>query len=277
MNIDSHQHFWSYDPQRDAWITSEMAVLQRDFMPDDLLPELKANHIAGCVAVQVDQSEEGTEFLLGLAESRDFIKGVVGWVDLCSPRVAERLEYFARSPKLRGFRHIVQSEPDDRFLLRPDFCRGAGLLKQFGFTYDILIYPRQLPAALEFVAKFPDQRLIVDHMAKPLIRTKEIEPWAASMRQLAQSANLYCKVSGLVTEADWKRWQPEDFTPYLDVVFEAFGPRRLLFGSDWPVCQVAANYAQVKGLIEMYTNQLAPQEKERIFGLNAIEFYGLNS
>jgi L-fuconolactonase len=275
MRIDSHQHFWRYQAQRDAWITEDMSALRRDFMPGDLLPELQGNAMEGCVAVQVGQTEEETLFLLNLAHRCSQIKGVVGWIDLRAPNLAQRLEYFSQFKKLRGFRHIVQSEPDDRFLLREDFCRGIGTLRRFGFTYDILVYPKQLDAVIEFAEKFPDQPFVLDHLAKPSIRTTELEPWAAKMKLLAKRSNVYCKVSGLVTEANWKGWRPQDFIPYLDIVFGAFGPDRLMFGSDWPVCLLAASYRQVVGLIEDYLKALPPDQRENILGRNAISFYGL--
>jgi L-fuconolactonase len=275
MLIDSHQHFWQYDPGRHGWITDEMSSIRRDFLPEHLLPELQANNIDGCIAVQVDQSENETSFLLELATRHPLIKGVVGWVDLCSPTVGRRLEHFSQFEKLRGFRHIAQSEPDERFLVRKDFLDGVRRLAQFKFCYDILIYPHQLPAAIELVEKFPDQRFVLDHLAKPYIRSRKLEPWSLQMRSLAANRNAYCKVSGMVTEANWKHWRSEDFEPYLDVIFEAFGPDRLMFGSDWPVCLVAASYSQVKGLLENYVGALPIEDQEKIFGLNAISFYGL--
>lgn len=275
MNIDSHQHFWHYNPQRDRWITDEMSILKRDFLPEHLIGELHANQVQGCVVVQADQSENETEFLLHLAQHHSTIRGVVGWLDLSSPKLPDRLTHFAQFKKLRGLRHIVQSEPDDRFLLRPDFCRGVATLKNFNLTFDILIYPRQLPAAIEFVGKFPDQKFILDHMAKPSIRTKEIDSWAKQIRALASLRNVYCKVSGLVTEANWANWQPNDFYPYLDIAFETFGFDRLMFGSDWPVCLLAATYRQVRDLLVNYAARLGTGVQEKIFGLNAIQFYGL--
>jgi L-fuconolactonase len=273
--IDAHQHFWLFDPRRDSWITAAMAALKRDFLPHDLFPLLKHSGVDGSVAVQTDQSELETLFLLELASRHEEIKGVVGWVDLCSPDVSERLQYFRQFGKLCGFRHIVQSEPDDRFLLRADFCRGIQALGEYDFAYDILIYPRQLPAALELVAAFPHQKFVIDHMAKPLIRKGELEPWSHHMRQLAQSRNVYCKVSGLLTEANWHQWQASDFVPYLDVVFDAFGANRLLLGSDWPVCLLSGSYQDTQSIIENYARQLSGAERNAIFGLNAIQFYGL--
>jgi L-fuconolactonase len=273
MRIDAHQHFWRYNANRDRWITDEMAALKKDFLPEHLIPELRASSIQGCIAVQTDQSEAETDFLLDLAERHEVIQGVVGWVDMCAGNVAERLERFARFPKLCGFRHIAQAEPNG-FLLREDFLRGISCLGDFGFTYDVLIYEKQLPAAIELVSRFPDQLFVLDHIAKPLIRERRYLPWGRFVKMLAENPNVYCKISGLVTEADWKQWRASEFKPYLDVVFEAFGVERLMFGSDWPVCLLAAGYKQVVELIADYTRDLAPAEREKIFGLNAVHFYG---
>jgi L-fuconolactonase len=277
MVIDAHQHFWRFNPVRDAWITVEMSAIRRDFLPEDLVPELDANAVDATIAVQADQSEAETKFLLGLAEGNQRIAGVVGWVDLQSPEVEKRLEHFARFGKLRGVRHVVQAEADDRFLVRPEFVRGVGRLKEFGLTYDILIYPRQLPAAIELVAKLPEQKFVVDHLAKPEIRAGKIEPWAGQIREIAANPKVYCKLSGMVTEADWKSWKPKEFGSYFDVVFDAFGAQRVIFGSDWPVCLVAATYAQVKRIVESYIDHHQTNNRESIFGLNAIDFYNLRS
>jgi L-fuconolactonase len=277
MKIDSHQHFWKYDPVRDSWITDAMQVLKRDFLPDELVAELDANGIDASIAVQADQSENETLFLHDLAERTERIAGVVGWIDLASPRIEERLRFFSKFRKLRGFRHIAQSEPDDRFLVRPEIIQGIRQLREFGFTYDVLIYPKQLPAAIELVSHLPEQRFVLDHLAKPEIRAGNISSWASDIRAIAGSTNVYCKLSGLVTEADWRRWKPADFAPYLDVVFDAFGADRLMFGSDWPVCLVAATYRQVKQLVEDYVDHDAANEKGKIFGENAIRFYGLKA
>jgi len=275
MKIDSHQHFWRYNPARDVWITDAMSVLKRDFLPGELAAECKANGIAATVAVQTDQSEEETLFLLELAKDSPQIVGVVGWVDLASARIDERLQFFSQHKRICGFRHIAQAEPDDHFLMQTNFVRGISRLREFGFTYDILIYPKQLPAAIELVSKLPDQRFVVDHIAKPEIKTKYSEFWKKHIRNIAENPNVYCKLSGLVTEADWKNWKPEDFTPYLDVVLDAFGPDRLMFGSDWPVCLLAANFGQVKQIVEDYVRGFTVEQKENIFGGNAIRFYGL--
>jgi L-fuconolactonase len=285
MQIDSHQHFWRYDAVRDAWITDRMRVLQRDFLPEHLAPELVTNGIDATVAVQADQSEDETNFLLGLcdenrAERDARIAGVVGWVDLRAPNLPERLEYFSQFEKLRGFRHIVQDEADDRFLLRDDFCRGISRLREFGFTYDILIYARQLPAAVKFVERFPDQPFVVDHIAKPAIDTGEIatsaiESWERNLRAVAANPNVFCKLSGLITEADWDNWNAELLEPYLGIAFDAFGADRLMFGSDWPVCLLAGSYDRVKGLVEDFVRGRPVLEQAKIFGETAARFYGL--
>jgi L-fuconolactonase len=275
MKIDSHQHFWRYNPTRDAWITDDMSVLKRDFLPEELALECKANDIDASIAVQADQSENETLFLLEIAQDNPQIAGVVGWINLASVNIEDRLQFFSRYEKLRGFRHIAQAELDDRFLMQPNFVRGISRLRQFGFTYDILIYPKQLAAAIELVSKFPDQRFVIDHLAKPEIKSHDINFWATHIRRIAESPNVSCKLSGLVTETDWRNWKPADFTPYLDIVFDAFGTDRLMFGSDWPVCLLVASYAQVKQVIEDYMHACTAVQKENVFGGNAIQFYNL--
>jgi L-fucono-1,5-lactonase len=275
MRIDSHQHFWNYNRERDAWITAEMAALQRDFTPPDLTQELAANQIDGTIAVQADQSERETEFLLDLASQHDYIKGVVGWVDLRASNLRERLPHFSKSPKLRGFRHVAQSEPDDGFLAREDFVRGVAQLAEFGFTYDILIYARQLPAAIALAERLPNQPFVLDHIAKPAIRSGESANWSSGIRALAEHPNVYCKLSGLITEADWHSWHPHDFRRYLHVVLEAFGPDRVMFGSDWPVCLLAGSYTQVKQLIADAVSDWPRRDREKVFGENAMRFYSL--
>ncbi len=277
MRIDSHQHFWEYDPARDTRITGAMSVLKRDFLADELNRECRANGIDGSIAVQAAQSESETLFLLHLAKRHPSIAGVVGWVDLTSSRVMERLQFFSQHEKLSGFRHVAQDEPDARFLVRDDFVRGVACLEQFGFSYDILVYPKQLPAAIDLVAKLPGQRFVIDHLAKPEIRGKGIALWAGRIGEIAKNSNVHCKLSGLVTEADWHQWKKEDFRPYLDVVFGAFGPERLMFGSDWPVCLLAASYQQVLQIIDEYVQDYAAEVKARIFGGNAVQFYRLKT
>jgi L-fuconolactonase len=275
MKIDSHQHFWKYHPVKDAWITDDMKVIQRDFLPVDLLPLLQENHIDGCIAVQADQSEYETHFLLLLAKENDFIKGVVGWVDLCGENLESRLEHFAQFKKLKGFRHIVQGEADENFLLQEDFCRGIAKLEKYNFTYDILIFPRHLPVAIKFVKKFPNQKFVIDHLAKPNFKQIDFDQWEKGIREIASFPNVYCKVSGLVTEADWNDWTEADFTYCLNVVTEAFGINRLMFGSDWPVSLLAASYVQSCAIVENYFSKFSTEEQDRIWGKNTLDFYNL--
>ncbi len=277
MHIDAHQHFWRYDQREYGWIDESMAALRRDFLPADLKPELERNEFQGCVAVQARQTLEETRWLLELAERAPFILGVVGWVDLRSPRLRFELERLAGKPKLVGVRHIVQSEPDERFLLQPDFLRGIALLEEFDLAYDILIYPRQLPVAAEFVARFPWQRFVLDHLAKPPIKSGNLDSWVRGIRELASFPNLFCKVSGLVTEADWQAWKPEDMRPCLDVAFECFGPNRLMIGSDWPVCTLAAPYSRVIDLVNNYLGKYSAEEREAVLGGNAATFWRLKA
>lgn len=273
--IDSHQHFWHYNPEKHAWINDDMAILKRNFLPDDLAVLYKKNGVDGCVAVQAEQSEAETLFLLGLSTEFDFIKGVVGWVDLCAENIAERLEDFARFPKLKGFRHIVQDEPDPDFMLKNAFQYGLSCLQQYGFTYDILIFPTQLKAALQTIHNFPEQKFVIDHIAKPNIKKGKTPGWEKYMRELASYPNVYCKVSGMVTEADWQNWTYEDFTPWLEVIFDAFGTEKVMFGSDWPVCLLGGDYERVKGIVEQYVDTFSAEEKDAVWGGNATVFYQL--
>lgn len=274
--IDAHQHFWQFDPVRDSWITWEMQKIRRDFLPEHLHPLLQECGIDGCVLVQADQSERENEFLLGLAGSFDFIKGVVGWVDLRDPEVGERLSYYKDFPKMKGFRHVLQGEPDRAMMLKPSFKRGISALGALGYTYDILIYPDQLGYTREFVAAFPDQPFVIDHIAKPHIKDHFItEEWRSAIRAVATYPNVCCKISGMVTEADWAHWTPEHLRVYIDTVVEAFGTDRVLFGSDWPVCLVAASYKQVFEVVKDYFSAFRADEQAAFFGGNAIKFYQL--
>ena len=230
--IDAHQHFWKYDPVRDKWITNEMAILQKDFLPEHLQPILEQNKFDGCIAVQTDSSETETTFLLDLANKNDFIKGVVGWIDLLSENIEERLQYYKQFKNLKGFRHILQGEKDRALMLQPDFTRGIKALDPFNYTYDILIFPDQLGYTQKLVSMFPEQKFVIDHIAKPEIKNNKIEDWKKNMLAIAKNQNVYCKISGLVTEADWKNWNKDDLTPYIDVVVNAFGTDRIMFGSD---------------------------------------------
>jgi L-fuconolactonase len=275
MHIDAHQHFWRYNQREYGWIDESMVALRRDFLPAHLKPELERNGFQGCVAVQARQTLEETRWLLELAERAPFILGVVGWVDLRSPRLRFELELLAGKSKLVGVRHIVQSEPDERFLLQPDFLRGIAMLEEFDLAYDILIYPRHLPVTEEFVGRSPRQRFVLDHLAKPPIKSGAVDVWARGIRELAEFQNVYCKVSGLVTEADWRAWKPEDMRPYLDVAFECFGPSRMMIGSDWPVCTVAAPYSRVIDLVKDYIGKYTAEEREGVLGGNAAKFWRL--
>lgn len=253
-----------------------MHVIQRDFLPDDLQPVLAESGIDGCIAVQADQSEDENDFLLQLADQHDFIRGVVGWVDLRHPEAGQRLEYYRRHKKLKGFRHVLQGEHDRALMLNPNFKRGISNLEKHGYTYDILIYPDQLGYTRDFVAGFPDQPFVLDHIAKPHIKDRYItEEWKAAIRAVAAYDNLYCKISGMVTEADWYHWKMEHFRVYLDTIVEAFGTNRIMFGSDWPVCLVAASYAQVKQIVEDYFSPFSESERAAFFGGNATKFYKL--
>lgn len=273
--IDAHQHFWKFDPVRDSWITTEMAVIQTDFLPADLQPVLEKAGFDGCVAVQASQSEEETNFLVSLAARHSFIKGVVGWVDLQAGDIDERLRRFRAFPVVKGFRHVLQGEPRRDLMLDEAFQRGIGALQRHGYTYDLLIFTDQMKFSAELVAAFPEQKFVIDHLAKPGIREQEIAAWQQNLALLASYPNVYCKISGMVTEADWKAWKKSDFTPYLDAAVEAFGTNRILFGSDWPVCLVAASYEEMLGIVTDYFSGFSTEEQDAFFGGNAARFYNL--
>jgi len=274
MTIDSHIHFWKYDKQNYDWINKDMKILQQNYLPETIASSLRRNGIDGCVAVQAVQTELETHFLVEMSATHDIIKGVVGWVDLRDTNAGERLEYFSQYPVIKGWRHVVQGEPDD-FLYREDFRRGVRALHYFDYTYDILVYHHQLKPALDFVAGFPEMQFVIDHCAKPDIAHKKIDEWKKLMKEMAKHPNVYCKVSGLFTEAVWREWSAADFYPYLDVVFEAFGTDRILFGSDWPVILLSGIYVQWKSLVEKYMENFDEEEKQKVFGLNAVHFYKL--
>jgi L-fuconolactonase len=276
LKIDAHQHFWKYNSVRDAWITDDMAAIQRDLLPLDLQPMLTRHEFAGCVVVQSDQTEAENNFQLANAAAYPFVKGVVGWVDLQAPNITERLDYYQQFDLLKGFRHVLQGEPDRALMLTPDFRRGIAALGPRGYTYDLLVLPDQLPYAAQLVAAYPHQRFVLDHIAKPLIKAQQVGDWAKDLQALAAHKNVWCKVSGMVTEADWHTWQPADFRPYLDVVFAAFGPERVLFGSDWPVCEVAGGYDAVVSLAQQYLAGFSSHEQALFWGQNASRFYNLS-
>jgi L-fuconolactonase len=275
MRIDTHQHFWKYNNRDYVWMSSGMDKLRKNHLPADLLPFMSAAGISGTVAVQARQCLDETAWLLQLADEHAFIHAVVGWVDLSSDRVVEQLEQFAQHPKFRGVRHVVHDELDDNFMLRRGFLNGLNQLKRFGLTYDLLLFPRHLPIACDVVKRFPDQQFVLDHIAKPPIKTREIEPWAGDLKRLAAFSNVFCKISGLVTEADWSSWTAQDFESYLDVVLNAFGPKRLMIGSDWPVCTLAAEYTSVIKLETSYIEQLSVDEQHAILEENPIAFYSI--
>jgi L-fuconolactonase len=277
MRIDAHQHFWRYNADEFDWIDDSMASLRRDFGPADLKVELDRAGFHGSIAVQARQSLEETRWLLELAALSPLILGVVGWVDLRSPEVRSQLLEFAGNPKLVGVRHVVQGEPDDRFMLRPEFLRGISALEEFDLAYDILIYPKHLPVAAEFVKQFPRQRFVVDHLAKPLIKSGTVQPWDSGMRELARFPNVFCKVSGMVTEADWQNWKPDHLKPYLDIALDCFGPERLMIGFDWPVCTVAASYAQTMNVVLDYFARYPTDVQDAVLGGNAQRFWKLKT
>jgi L-fuconolactonase len=275
IRIDAHQHFWRYSANEFGWIDDSMSSLRRDFGPADLKFELERAGFHGSIAVQARQSLEETRWLLELAACSPLILGIVGWVDLRSPDVRSQLQAFAGNPQLLGIRHVVQSEPDDRFLLQPAFLRGIGALEEFDLTYDILIYPRHLPAAAEFVRQFPRQRFVLDHLAKPFIKSGSVSPWEAGMRELAQFPSVFCKLSGMLTEADWQNWKPEHMAPYLDVALDCFGPKRLMIGSDWPVCTAVASYPQTMSVVLDYFGTYPRDVQDAVLGGNAQRFWKL--
>ena len=275
MKIDSHHHFWKYSAEEYPWIGDSMAALRRDFLPAHLKAEIAALGIDGVVSVQARQTVGETEWLLSLADGNDFIKGVVGWVPLAEPGVRDAVAKFAANPKLRAVRHVVQDEPDDRFILGADFNRGVSVLKDFGLVYDILIFERQLVPSIEFVDRHPQQVFVLDHIAKPRIGDGAIEPWRANIRELARRKNVFCKASGMVTEADWKTWNKEQLRPYFDTVLEAFGPKRLMFGTDWPVCLAASGYSRWVEVVREFAAGLSADEQEWLFGKTAVLAYGL--
>ena len=274
MRIDSHQHFWNYHPDRQEWISPEMGRLKRDFLPEDLYPVLQASQIDGCIAVQAEEHLRETAFLLELSESHPWILGVVGWVEVAQDNLDELLDSWSQASKLLGFREILQSK-EPEYLLRKEFVRGIQKLGSRGYTYDILTYPQQLPAALSLVHKCPNQRFVIDHLSKPDINTGDWKAWKKSLQPFGERELVHAKVSGLVTEADWKKWDANQLYPYLEIALEIFGPKRLLFGSDWPVCLLAGEYGQVLEVIESFTNQLSADEKEAILGGTAQEFYSI--
>jgi L-fuconolactonase len=275
MNIDTHQHFWKYNNKDYVWMSPAMDKLRRDHLPKDLIPLLKTAGIGGTIAVQARQTLEESGWLLQLAEEYSFIRGVVGWVDLSSERVAEQLEQFSQHRKFRGVRHVVHDEPDDEFMLQRSFLRGLSQLERLGLTYDLLLFPRHLRIACEVVSRFPNQPFVLDHIAKPAVQSGTMEPWTKDLKELAAFPNVFCKISGLVTEVAWDQWRAKDFEPYIDVVLNSFGAHRLMIGSDWPVCTLAAGYKSVIELESGYISRLSSYEQNAILEKNPLEFYSI--
>jgi L-fuconolactonase len=273
--IDSHQHFWKFDPQRDNWITDEMIVLRNDYLPVDIEPVFKQNHINGSILVQADPSENENRFLLSLAVQHSFIKGVVGWIDFNTEGLEERLTDYQQYGVLKGFRHLLQGDRQRDSMLNPGFQKGIGLLNKYGFSYDLLVLPDQLGYAEKLVSGFPEQRFVIDHLAKPQIKKGIYSEWKLAMQAFAPHQNVYCKISGMVSEADWENWKAEDFRPYVDTVVETFGTKRIMFGSDWPVCLLAATYQEVKEIADDYFKSFSDTEQSDFFSGNARTLYRL--
>lgn len=275
MKIDAHHHYWKYNPVEYDWIDDAMAAIRADFLPETLEATIRSAGVDGVVTVQARQLVEETEWLLQMAQKHNFMKGVVGWLPLIDADLVRSLEFYSEVPKLKGLRHVLQGEPDMEYMLRPDFDRGLSLLKNFNLVYDILIFERQLPNTIRMVDRHPNQVFVLDHIAKPLIAQNELLPWSDNLRELARRENVYCKLSGMVTEADFRSWTPEQLKPYFDVVLEAFGPNRLMWGSDWPVCLVATSYNRWVQLISETISSFSATEQQTILGTNAQRVYNL--
>lgn len=275
MIIDSHHHYWQYNPVEYDWINDSMKVIRTDFLPEKLEQTIAEAGIDGVISVHARQLVEETDWLIGLAHQNKFMKGVVGWLPLIQNNIETYLEKYSGEKILKGIRHVVQGEADPEFILRNDFNRGISLLKKYSLVYDILIFERQLPNTIRFVDQHPDQIFVLDHIAKPLIVRNELSPWKVNIQELAKRENVSCKISGMVTEADFNCWTPEQLQPYFDVVLEAFGPDRLLFGSDWPVCLVATSYKNWADLIRETISTFSETEQAKIMGGNAVKIYRL--
>lgn len=270
--IDSHVHFWNFDPVRDSWITPEMGAIRNDFMPADFIKATSGTSISGCIAVQADQTEDQNHFLLSLAQNSSVIKGIVGWVDFLNPNLEERLTYWKQFELIKGWRHILQAE-NEAFILNPTFVNGIQQLKKFGYTYDLLCYHNQLPSILKLVNQLPDQPLVLDHCGKPDVKNQDLRTWETHIQELAQHQNVHCKISGLLVEADWKNWKEIEIFNCFDVIFKHFGPNRLLYGSDWPVVLISRPYEDWFNLVKKYLSQFSEQDQQQFFGLNAQRFY----
>ena len=277
QRVDAHHHLWSYSPAEYDWIVESMPQLRHDFLPGELQKALLEGRMDGAVAVQARQTIEETNWLLQLAATCPQMLGVVGWAPIASPEFPHVLEEFAAQSKLKGLRHVIQDEPDDDFILGREFNAGVALLKDTGLVYDVLIFEKHLPQTIEFVDRHPQQTFVLDHVAKPRIKEGLLSPWRKNIRELARRPNVCCKVSGMVTEADWQQWTSETLRPYLDTVLEAFGPQRLMFGSDWPVCLLAASYGRWVQTAEELMASLSASERQRVMGGTAAEIYHLDT
>jgi len=277
MIFDAHHHFWNYNPAEFGWIDNSMEILKKNYLPQDLEQQLFSTGVTGTVVVQARQTLEETKWLLGLAEEYHFIKAVVGWVDLQSEKISDQFNIFSDFPYLVGVRHVIHDEPDDNFILRKEFLRGIAKLQKQNLTYDLLLYPKHLRRAIELVSRFPEQKFILDHIGKPLIKSEIIHPWKEDIEEFAKRQNVWCKISGMVTEADLFNWKYEDLIPYMDTVLEAFGPNRILLGSDWPACRLAGEYSEIMNAGIRYVDNLSENEQKKIFCDNCLEFYNINN
>ena len=274
--IDSHVHFWNFNPVRDSWITPEMNVIRNDFTPADFVSASSLTPISGCIAVQADQTEDENHFLLSLADKHSIIKGIVGWIDFLNPNLEERLAYWKNFPLIKGWRHVLQAETND-FILDKNFIHGLKQLKKFDYSYDLLCYHDQLKAIIEMVDQIPDQAFVLDHCGKPNIKSKNITTWRQDIKILAQNQNVSCKLSGLLTEADWLKFTEKELFECFDVVFEKFGINRVIYGSDWPVVLVSRPYKDWFSLVSKYTSKFTENEREQLFSSNAAHFYNITS
>ncbi len=274
--IDSHQHFWTYNVNRDVWITEEMGRIRKNFYPNDSVELFAQNQIDGCIAVQADSSEEETFFLISLAEQSEFIKGIVGWVDLQSINIESQLTYFSQFEKIVGFRHVVQSESDPNFLARPNFLKGVQLLDTFDFSYDLLIYPNQLNAGIEFCKKNANQRIVLDHLAKPPIKSGDISEWKKDIEKFKELENVSAKISGLITEAEWYNYNEKDILHIIEIALEVFGSDRLMFGTDYPVVLVADELSNWVKTFNKSISQLSSNEIKKITIDNCLQFYKID-
>ncbi len=275
-HIDAHHHLWRYSEEAYPWITDGMDVLKRDFLPADIATEVRANNIDGCIVVQAQQTLDETYALLEYADTHRFLRGVVGWAPISCTTFQSILEELCTHPKLRGLRHVVQDEPDENFILREDFNVGIDRLAKENLAYDVLIFAKHLPQTIAFVDRHPQQMFVLDHIGKPPIAKRVLSPWKENLRDLARRENVYCKLSGLLTEANWNDWKEEDFQPYVETVMEAFGPTRIMMGSDWPVCLLAGSYSRWMQLVNKWIFSLSTDEQDRILGGTAVEVYRLS-